>query len=462
MIANSSVDKKEYILNHYRQKKINKGYLLTTDHGSWIFLDKKKYNNLKKHNLDSELFSSLKNKGFLVTEDNASQIIKDYRKKCAFIFQGTSLHIVIPTLRCNQKCIYCHANSKPLDAKNCDMNEDTAKKTVDLIFQSPSHAITIEFQGGESLLRFDLIKFIINYAKKKNKKHKKDLRFRLVTNLTLMADDILKFLIEERIGICTSLDGHKLVHNKNRGEYAKVVKWIKKIKKVYTLNAMMLVTKNSLPYYKEIIDEYERLGFDRIWIKPANKLGFAVQNEREAMCTAKEFLDFWKKSLEYLLKKNKKIVFKENFSIIMLKKILEKKDINFVDLQNPCGAAINQLTYDYDGNVYTCDEGRQYGIFKLGTVDNTYTELLTSQDTFGIVMASITDSLICDNCVYKPYCGVCPVCSYAETKNVITKFPNRRCDMLKGMFNYIFEKLITDNEYKKMFLNWLKKDTIFN
>lgn len=457
MVEKKIQEKEDYILGSYRHKKLGKGYLLTTDYGSWAFLREDEYNSLKKNEICGELLSLLKTKGFVLTKSNINEVIKKYRKKCGFLFQGTSLHIVIPTLRCNQKCIYCHANSKPLDAKNFDMDEKTAKKAADIIFQSPSRSITIEFQGGEPLLRFDLIKFIVRCAKEKNEEFQKDLRFRLVTNLTLMTDEILEFLIKERVGICTSLDGPELIHNKNRGDYETTEEWVQKIKKKYALNAMMLVTRHSLPYHKEIIDEYERLGFDTIWIKPANALGAAIKNKHEAVCTTEEFLEFWKKSLEYLFEINKKIILKENFSMILLKKILGKEDIKYVDLQNPCGAAINQLAYNYDGNIYTCDEGRQYDLFRLGNVENTYTELLTSKEALGMVTASITDLLICDNCTYKPYCGVCPVCSYAEIKNIITKFPNRRCEITKGMFDYIFEKLITDEAYKKLFFQWLGK-----
>jgi His-Xaa-Ser system radical SAM maturase HxsB len=337
------------------------------------------------------------------------------------------------------------------------MSLETAKKTVDLIFQSPSKSIVIEFQGGEPLLKFDIIEYILDYAKEKNKSCQKNLTFRLVTNLTMMTDDIMEYFVKEEVGLCTSLDGPAIVHNKNRGEYEKVVSWVKKIKKEYAphnLNAMMLITKNSLPYHKEIIDEYLKLGFNTVWVKPANQLGYAAKNKEESICTADEFLNFWKKSLEYLLIVNKKVLLKEYFTTLLLKKIFQNKEIIYTDLQSPCGAAINQLAYNYDGNVYTCDEGRQYDTFKLGTVDNTYSEMLTSRDVFGVVMISMNDSLVCDRCVYKPYCGVCPACNYAETGNTLTKFPNRRCEIMKGMFDYVFEKLMTDNEYKKMFLNW--------
>lgn len=461
MAITFSIENKKYVLNHIRTKNLEKGILITTDFGSWVFLTKKEYDDLKNGKADEQLLALLKDKGVLLDEDNIDKVIKDYRKKCRYLFEGISLHIIVPTLRCNLRCVYCHSKSKRVEEKEYDMDEETAKKTVDFIFQSPSKAITIEFQGGEPLLNFDIVKFIIGYAKDLNKKFKKILNFSLVSNLTFMNEHILDFLIKEQIGLCTSLDGNALVHNKNRGDYDKTVYWIKKIKENYRLNSMMLTTKQSLPYYKEIVDEYVNLKLDTIWIKPVNNLGYAQKAWKKISYTPEKYLNFWKKSLDYIIKLNENILLKEYYTIIILKKILSKNCLNFTDLESPCGAAVSQLAYDYNGDVYTCDEGRNYDIFKLGTVNNTYQELLTSSNALGIVTVSTNDTLICDNCVYKPYCGVCPVCNYAKNGNIVPKLPDDRCKIFKGIFDHIFKKLLFDEEYKKTFSKWLE-NTSFN
>jgi len=41
-------------------------------------------------------------------------------------------------------------------------------------------------------------------------------------------------------------------------------------------------------------------------------------------------------------------------------KILTENDPNFLDSRSPCGACIGQVAYNYDGKVYTCDEGRMF------------------------------------------------------------------------------------------------------
>ena len=114
------------------------------------------------------------------------------------------------------------------------------------------------------------------------------------------------------------------------------------------------------------------------------------------------------------------------------------------------------MAYLPNGNIHTCDEGKLFEIFKIGTVNQKYKEILTSNQSLEMVATSINDALTCDNCAYKPYCGVCPVCSYAETGNVITKIPCNRCKIWKGMFDYVFEKIGFDEEFREVFFKWLE------
>lgn len=460
----------DYILNHTRIKEFDKEHiLLTTDYGSWIVLNSEEFKKLNGGEVKGGLFEKLKEKGIILTEDNIQKVIEAVKDKNFFLFQGPSLHIVVPTLRCNQKCLYCHSKSQPLDAKGYDMDKETAKKVVDFIFQTTSKAITIEFQGGEPLLNFDIVKYIIEYAKKLNKEYKKNLKFDLVTNFTLMDKEKLDYLINERIGICTSLDGPKIVHDKNRpyigggGSYDDIVRWADLIKEEnsFDLNALMVTTKYSLKYPKEIIDEYLKHEFRMIQLKQLSRLGYAKGTWEKIGYDADEFLDFWKKALDYIIEVNKKgVVFYEFITRHILKKILTNSNSTLLDLMSPCGAAIGQLAYAQDGKIYTCDEARMYDLFCLGDVkENTMKEVLTSEQTCDIVASSTNDNLLCDACVWKPYCGVCPVCNYSEQGNLIPKLAlSNRCKIYKGIFEYIFSKLIFNKEASKVFHSWVEMD----
>lgn len=105
-----------------------------------------------------------------------------------------NLHMIVATLRCNCLCKYCHASSIDMSAKQYDMSWETARKTIDLIFQSPSDDIKIEYQGGEPLLNWDIVKESILYAKFVNKIAKKDLSFVICTNLMQISKEQIDFI----------------------------------------------------------------------------------------------------------------------------------------------------------------------------------------------------------------------------------------------------------------------------
>ena len=79
-----------------------------------------------------------------------------------------------------------HASRADMTATQTDMSKETAEKAVDLILQTPSQYVTIEFQGGEPLVNFAGGEAPIEYAKEKNREVGKYLEFTMVSNLALM------------------------------------------------------------------------------------------------------------------------------------------------------------------------------------------------------------------------------------------------------------------------------------
>ena len=69
--------------------------------------------------------------------------------------------------------------------------------------------------------------------------------------------------------------------------------------------------------------------------------------------------------------------FVEEFTSILLRKILTPFTTGFVDLQSPSGIINSVIVYNYDGYVYASDESRMLAeyndyTFKLGHVTDRY------------------------------------------------------------------------------------------
>nr|MDD3720137.1 His-Xaa-Ser system radical SAM maturase HxsB [Candidatus Gracilibacteria bacterium] len=467
-------------IGFFRFKKLDKNtYLITNDVGKYSFLTEKEFGDFISGKIVSgEKYNELISKNFIKEDNYESDMTFSYAKKNQFLAYGPSLHIIVTTLRCNHKCQYCHAAVAPMTAKNMDMTESTAKKVVDTIFYTSNPNLTIEFQGGESLVNWDIVKYIIEYAKVKAFHLKKNLTFALVSNLTLMDEEKLEYLLSHNVHISTSLDGDEETHNFNRtfkegNSFDKVTYWIKRINEEYEkrglnqkVGALLTVTKKTLSRYKEVIDTYVDLGLDGIFLRPLNPYGFAAADLENLGYSAEDFIEFYKRSMDYILDLNKKGTnFREMLSAIYLSKILTPKDPNFLDERSPCGACIGQVAYNYDGKIYSCDEGRMLGRmgdqnFLMGEVsdsaEETYKNMIDGETTRVMVQASTIDGLPGYNeSVYKPYIGVCPIHSYKTTGNLIPNFSKDHKKFLDySVLDYIFSKLRVDDD-KKVFENWI-------
>ena len=72
-----------------------------------------------------------------------------YRSRKEYLRDFTSLHMMVITLRCNQRCGYCQVSSADEESIKYDMPVETAEKIVDFILSAPTDFPKIEFQGGE-------------------------------------------------------------------------------------------------------------------------------------------------------------------------------------------------------------------------------------------------------------------------------------------------------------------------
>ena len=460
----------------FRFRRLKDDYLITNDFGRYCILTAPEFKSFVEGSIDgsSPLYGKLSRDGFIRDRMDFDALTSVWRTRNRFLWQAPSLHIVVVTLRCNHRCLYCQANSVSMKDKSSDMSLETARKVVDRIFESVSPAVTIEFQGGEPLANWPAVEFIVGYARKKNLKAGKSLWINLVTNLSLLDGEKLKFLLKNQVNFCTSLDGPEKLHDKNRlfvgGEsHAGAVRWFKEIhkktaRKKFRIDALLTVTRFSLPHYKEIVDEYAGLGMRGIYLRSLSRLGLARGTWDKIGYEPDEFLEFYRKALDYILVVNKRKNFFEQTARLFLAKILGDYDPNFLDLRSPCGAGIGQIAYNFDGGLYTCDEGRMFSrmgdeSFRIGSVnDGSYLESVSHPTVRALSVASCLDNQVrCSQCAYKPYCGICPIQCYAEQGDIMGRMPsNSRCRIQMGILDILFERL-RDPKIEKIFRKWIRE-----
>ncbi|HAH31625.1 MAG TPA: His-Xaa-Ser system radical SAM maturase HxsB [Elusimicrobia bacterium] len=467
---------------HFYWREVDGAYLISNDSGCHAWLDAAAFKRFSAGTLreKDKAFEELSSKGFIRDRLDFADLAAKWKSKNSHLSCGPGLHIFVMTLRCDHKCLYCQSGAISLSAKGADMKWPAAKKSVDFAFQTTAPGLTIEFQGGEPLLNWAVLKKTVSYARKKEKLSGKRLNLGLVSNFSRMTEGYARFLLENEVSLCTSLDGPADLHNRNRicsggNAHVSVRKWLRYFTRrntgqgagyrIFKPSALLTVTKFSLGRAPEIIDEYAGLGLEDVFIRPLSPIGYAKNSWSAIGYTAADFVAFYKESLGYILKLNRKgAVIREKMAAMLLEKIIGFSDPGYLDMRCPCGAAVGQIAYNYNGDLYTCDEGRMAAwegddLFKIGNVfRDSYKKAVSCSTARSCVAASeLHLQPACSRCAYSPYCGVCPVYNYEAQGSLWGNMPaNERCAFMKGIFGILFSKLKNSKD-REILQKWVKK-----
>jgi len=475
-----------YNLLPFNFKKRENEYLLVNQAGEYLTLSESEFEKLTTGKLNSldDIYKKLKAKHFISDSEEGTELAIDLlstklRTRKAFLSDFTALHMIVVTLRCNCRCTYCQVSSVDINKTEYDMDWKTAKKTIDIIFQSPNPVIKIEYQGGEPLLNWEIIKESILYAEFLNKFAKKNLEFIICTNLKEITEEQIKFIKKHKVILSSSLDGlkkHHDLHRKtqdNKSSYDAFLSNLQRVRKELgndCCSALLTITKDNLSDLKEIIDHYIELGFQDIFLRAINPYGNAVKNANEINYKSSEFIESYKDALNYIIKLNLKgKLFVESYATLILSRILTPFSTGFVDLQSPSGAGISGVIYDYNGEVYPADEARMLARmgdkhFCMGNVlTNSYKEIFNGTVIRDIVYNSCVETMpICSDCIYQQYCGADPIRNYLETKDIMgNRLTSGFCYKNKAIIEYLMQLVLEDNkDIMNVFWTWITKRSL--
>ncbi len=470
-------------LGPFRFRGVEGRVLLTNDAGDHALLAPGEFQALLDGALPqgSPRHAELLEKGFLVGGRTQEEEAVLFARRKSFCTSGPYLHVIVTTLRCNQGCVYCHASHVGMSAVDRDMSVATADRAVEIALRSPSPVLTFEFQGGEPLANFPVVRRVVERALELARGSQKILRFSLVSNLSLMDDEKLAFVLDHGIQVCTSLDGPQDLHDANRpfaggSSHAETVRWMERINagyrergldpEMYHVEGLLTVTRATLGRARDVLHEYARRGLRAVFTRPLNPFGFARRTWDRIGYGTDEFLRFHRTFLDDALAMNRAgVQIMERLAAIFLTKILNRVDPNYLDIRSPCGAGIGQIAYDHDGSVFCCDEGRmlrQMGdsLFQIGHLERDgYGDLVESDVVRSMAVASTLEGIPgCADCAYLPFCGSCPVFSYATQGNIFGRAPeSEKCLLHMGILDDLFRRLASeDREEGAIFRRWVE------
>lgn len=451
-------------------------YLVSNDFGDYAVLDATTHDQLLQGKLAPEdsRFSDLEARSLLTDAEAPTWNDLEraaHRTRKAFLLEGPSLHIIVVSLRCDHSCQYCQVSRAAVGAQGFDLSFENADLAVDRIFESPSPDLTIEFQGGEPALRFDLVRHIVARAEALNGEAGRRLSFSMVSTLHHLSDDDLVFCRDHQIRLSTSIDGPQALHdaqrpNPGRDSWARTMDGLQRARDIVgvdSVSALPTLTRKALEDPARVIDHYRELGFPSIFLRPVSPYGFALKTRRAIGYEMAEFLAFYEKALDYILTLNAQgEAFEETYASILLRHMLTPFHSGYVDLRSPAGAGLGVLVYNYDGKVYPADEARMAAEtgdarFALGHVRDGFDVLMGSPAMRWLATGSVAETLPgCSTCAFVPYCGSDPVYhATVQGDPVGDRATSDFCLKHKSLFTLLFNRLAdADIETLATFTAW--------
>jgi uncharacterized protein len=270
-IPDRNNQKMKYKLSNYNFffERKNKDYLaFNAISGALIRIKRQDYENLQtitsgKIVKNKVLFNTLLRGRFLINEKiDEIKILKIRNLISRFRTDKLGL-VVIITLNCNFRCVYCYEKKK-----NVVMKPEIMNSLLELIQKAApkKRRIRIVWFGGEPLLCFDQISFLSEKIKQICKNANCEYKSVLVTNGFLLSEEISHRLPKLGIGtIQITLDGPPEIHNKRRplvgggDTFNKIIENLKKVPPEVEILIKINIDKKNFDKSSKVLDYLEIL-----------------------------------------------------------------------------------------------------------------------------------------------------------------------------------------------------------
>ncbi len=349
------------------------------------------------------------------------------------IYDGLTAIIEL-TDKCNLSCVYCYRQEQ-LDSNFLEM--DTAETILSHFIKLDKEksvsgdTIRVVFFGGEPLLNFKTLKFLVTELNKKIKNY--IVKYNISTNGVLLSPDKLDFLVAHRFTIQISFEGEEIAQGKNRpftngtNSYSDIITNLSHInrrsKDLITL--AMSISKTTLDIDKTIL-RYVEQGYSKFNIL------FIVDDIINKINLTFEDIDFIKDCIHKITK--------VYFSLIKERKNVTihpfYENLTYLHTRIPRGICSSTKTTEAigsDGKIYPCQRFLSIKEFNYGTTQQGYDQekLLKIRD---------------EKCYYPEECSSCWVKNFCSGKCAYLRtIPSRE---EKGYIGCVIQSTLWDEIIK--------------
>jgi len=362
--------------------------------------------------------------------------------------------IVQPTTSCNLNCKYCY-----IDENNSRKFMD--KKTLENIIKKfailkKNYDVNTHFlwHGGEPLLPgMDFYRDVIS-LQNKYYAQLKGVSNSIQTNLTLLNEKFLNFLVQNKIDVGFSLDGPKEINDSARvfkngkGTFDKIMENVALMKeKNLKLRAIAVLNKKSI---NKLVELYSFFKTNEISFKvhPLVYAGRFKQNEEELEISQEDYGDALIKLFD--------VWFNDKEYKINIEPLYQYLGNLITGKPRECSTLFSCqerfISIDPEGNVYPCGRFSSISEFCYGNINQEPIEKILSSPIRRKLLERNSDSIKdCQICKYKKICnGGCMNNAY-NAGNIFGK--DDYCSAYKKIFEYLSSTLKKFPQLKQLKIN---------
>lgn len=381
----------------------------------------------------------------------------------AFLSKKVGNLVLQVTQDCNLRCKYCVYSGNYYNRVHSKhkMSEEIALRAVDFFMERSSavESPIIGFYGGEPFLEFELIKKVVNYVN--DAYADRNCGFNLTTNLTLLNDEIIKFVIKNNVNIMISIDGPEQIQNRNRvfesgkGSFDTVVEKAKKFKEANKDFFLKCHTNTVIAPDTEYEQIYDFFDNDALFgplpsristISDSGVKEKAVYNDRFFEIQRRENFKQLLEMMGEIKTKSASQVFagyrgdlKKTFTQL---KTAGMQGVKVSHPGGPCMPGARKLFVDIYGNFYPCEKISEEKCFQIGNLWDGFDkerikELLN--------VAKYTEDE-CKSCWAFAYCTTCAA-SMIETDKLSRERRMEKCNIVRSLTLSLFQDIETLKYY---------------
>lgn len=276
--------------------------------------------------------------------------------------------VIYITKKCNLRCAYCFVRNRSQALGS--MTKSTAEKTIDFLLGPISKKnLNLSFFGGEPLVEYKFLKDIIKYAFYQSHLKNKRVTFSVVTNGTLVNQEVLNFFDKYRVKLILSCDGNHKSQNKHRvfpdgsGSFKILNKKIRDIAKLKNSCTRITFTSDTMDRIFENVSYLYNAGFRNIGCSPIDQKDWT---DREIKIIKREL----EKVGRFWLQKHRNGEKLHISPLVDYFELIENPRQNFYVHMHKCWAGKWGLSIDINGEIYSCHRFVGIKKFILGNVSS--------------------------------------------------------------------------------------------